>query len=337
MKKIKVGLNGFGRIGRAVTRIAFSNNSFTIAAINTRRTSPQMLAYLLQHDSVYRSFDKEVRALEDGISIEGQKIISTQISDPEQIPWGKLGVDIVIEATGAFTRYEDLQKHIKAGAKKVILSAPSKDEITPHVVLGVNDDKFDFQKNNIISNASCTTNNSAPIFYVLDKYLGVEVGFLTTIHAYTSTQSLLDKTNKKFTRSRAAAINLIPTTTGAAKAVVKVLPQLKGKLDGMAVRAPVPVGSFTDITAIVEKETTVEEVNQMFKEEAGERLKGILKYATQPLVSSDYIQDPHSSIFDSNYTKVMNGRLIKVFAWYDNEWGYSNRLVELVKKASEYL
>ncbi len=337
MKRVKVGLNGFGRIGRAVARIAFERDVFDIVAINTRSTSPNLLAYLLKYDSVYKTYPKEVTSDKEGITVAGKKIVAMNIADPAEIPWDKYGVEVVLDATGAFTNQEDLKKHLRGSVKKVILTAPAKDEETLHCVLGVNDDKINWKEEAVISNASCTTNNAAPMFMVLDEYFGVESGFLTTIHAYTASQSLLDDSNKKETRSRAAGLNLIPTTTGAAKAVTKVLPHLKGKIDGMAVRAPVPVGSFTDVTALVKKTVTEEEVNKAFSEAALGKLKGILAYETLPLVSSDYIGNPHSVIFDANYTKVIDGRLVKVFGWYDNEWGYSHRLVDLVVKIGEYL
>lgn len=337
MKKVRVGLNGFGRIGRAVARIAFDRDAFDIVAINTRSTPPNLLAYLLKYDSVYKTYPKEVKSEQDGIIVAGKKIAALNISDPAEIPWDNYGVEVVLDATGAFTNREDLKKHLRGSVKKVILTAPSKDEVTTHCVLGVNEDKINWKDEAIISNASCTTNNAAPMFMVLDEYFGVISGFLTTIHAYTASQSLLDDSNKKETRSRAAGLNLIPTTTGAAKAVVKVLPHLKGKIDGMAVRAPVPVGSFTDVTAVVKKATTIEEVNNAFKEAAEKKLKGILAYEAVPLVSSDYIGNPYSVVFDANYTKVIAGTLVKVFGWYDNEWGYSSRLVDLVVKVGQYL
>jgi glyceraldehyde 3-phosphate dehydrogenase len=336
MKKIKVGLNGFGRIGRAVTRIAHDRNNFEIVAINTRKTSPDMLAYLLKYDSVYRRFNKTVKAETDGITIDGKKIPSTMIANLEEIPWDKYGVDVVIDATGAFTKKEDLVKHIKGSVKKVILTAPAKDDTT-HVVLGVNDDKIDWKNETVISNASCTTNCAAPMFKVLNDNFKVVSGYLTTIHAYTATQSLLDEANKKPDRSRAAALNIGPSTTGAAKAVGKVIPELKGKLDGMAVRVPVPTVSFTDISAVVAKEVTAEEVNAVFKKASEEKMKKYLGYETEMLVSSDFIGSPFSCIFDANYTKVMGGTLVKVFGWYDNEWGYSTRIVDLVEKISDFV
>lgn len=337
MKKIQVGLNGFGRIGRSLARIAFKRNSFDISVLNTRKTLPPMLAYLLQYDSVYGKFEKKVKSEEDGISINDTKIFATQFDQPEEIPWDKYGVNLVIDATGAFTKKDELIKHIKGSVKKVILTAPAKDEVTPHVVLGVNDDKIDWEKEQVISNASCTTNCAAPMFKVLDDSFKIVSGFLTTAHAYTQTQSLLDDSNKKIERSRAAALNIIPSTTGAAKAIIKTLPNLKGKIDGMAIRVPVPTVSFSDISAVVEKNTTIEEVNQKFKESSQNELKGILGYETEILVSSDYIRSPYSCIFDNNYTKVINGNFIKIYGWYDNEWGYSERLADLIEKLAQYI
>ncbi len=336
MRKLRIGINGFGRIGRAVTRISLQRGSFDIVAVNTHRTKPDMLAYLLKHDSVYHTLNNVVSYDDDHLIIDGREIQATRIANPEEIPWDKAGVDIVLEATGVFTTKQDLEKHLKGDVKRVILTAPSKDDVTPHIVLGVNDKTFDWKNNTVFANASCTTNNSAPMFYLLNKHFGIVSGFLTTIHAYTATQSILDKTNKKKTRSRSAAINIIPTTTGAAKAVVKVIPELKGKIDGMAVRVPVPVGSFTDISAILKKQTTVEEINGVFKEASENEMKGILGYESSPLVSSDYIGNPHSVIFDPNYTKI-NGSLVKAYGWYDNEWGYSSRLADLVERLAKFI
>ncbi len=333
MKKIKVGLNGFGRIGRAFTRIAFLQGNFDIVAVNTRKTPPKMLAYLLQYDSIYRKYNKKVTYDEQNIMIDGVKVAATQIAEPADIPWDTYGVDIVVDATGAFENAADLQKHIKGSVKKVVLTAPSKEDDMPHVVLGVND--ADMQKGTVISNCSCTTNSASPLFKVLDDNFKVVSGFLTTVHAYTSTQELLDDPAKSPERSRSAVLNTVPSTTGAAKAVVKTLPQLKGKIDGMAMRVPVPVGSFSDVSAVVEKSTTTEEVNQVFKQASEGPLKGILAYETEILVSSDYIGNPYSCTFDANYTKVINGTFIKVFGWYDNEWGYSARLVNLIEKMSD--
>ena len=337
MKTIKVGLNGFGRIGRAFTRIALTRNNFEIVAINTRTGTPQMMAYLLQHDSVYRKFQKKIDFDDNSIKIENQTIKTINFSDPGQIPWDEYGVDLVIDATGAFGTREDLSKHIRGSVKKVVLTAPAKDESIPHLVLGVNDDKIDFNSESIISNASCTTNCASPMFKVIDDNFKIISGFLTTAHAYTLTQSLLDDPGRDIERSRAAPLNLVPSTTGAAKAVVKTLPQLAGKIDGMAIRVPVPTVSFTDISAIVEKSTTIDEVNQVFQNASQQSMKNILSYADEVLVSSDYIGSPFSCIFDPHYTKVINGNFVKIFGWYDNEWGYSTRLVDVIEKLSEFL
>lgn len=332
MKKLRVGLNGFGRIGRAFTRISQLRNTFDIVAINTGKTNPYMLSYLLQYDSVYRTFEKKVTAKENGIEIESTFIPSYNIRDPKDIPWESHEVDVVVDCTGVFKTREDLSPHIKGTVKKVVLTAPTKDDSIPMVVLGVNDTAIDFVNVDIISNASCTTNCAAPLFKVLHDNLHVVSGFLATTHSYTSSQALLDNTGKTYAMSRAAALSIIPSTTGAAKAVAKVIPDLSGKIDGMALRVPTPTGSFTDISAVVEKETNAEEVNKLFKAASEGSMKQVLSYATDVLVSSDYIGSTYSSIFDSNYTKVINGNLVKVFAWYDNEWGYSSRLVDLVEK-----
>lgn len=335
MAKINVGLNGFGRIGRAFARIAFEKNLFNIVAVNTGKTKPDMLAYLLKYDSVYRTYSKDVSAKDDGITVDGQKIASFNIRAPEEIPWEKYKVDIVIDATGVFKTREDLKKHLRGSVKKIILTAPAKDDSIPHLVLGVNDQEFDFKGTDIISNCSCTTNCAAPMLKILHDNFKVVSGFLTTAHAYTISQQLLDNSAKEYTRARAAALSIIPSTTGAAKAVAKVIPDLKGKIDGMAIRVPTPVGSITDVSAVVEKQTTAEEVNKAFKSAASGSMKGILHYEETALVSSDYIGSPYSCILDANYTKVINGNLIKIFGWYDNEWGYSSRLFDLVKKLSE--
>jgi glyceraldehyde 3-phosphate dehydrogenase len=336
MRKIKVGLNGFGRIGRAFTRIALMRGNFEIVAINTRKTPTSIMAYLLEFDSVYRKFGMEVKEETDGISINGKKILTLLNDKPENIPWDKYGVEVVVDATGAFTKKVDLEKHLKSSVKKVVLTAPAKDEETPFVVLGVNDDKFDFKNETIISNASCTTNCAAPMFKVINDNFKIISGFLTTTHAMTISQKLLDDAGKKEGLSRAAFMNIIPSTTGAAKAVAKVIPELKGKVDGMSLRVPVATGSITDISAVVEKPTTVEEVNQKFKEVSETSMKGIMGYESRVLVSSDYIGSPFSCVFDSNYTKVIGGNLIKIFGWYDNEWGYSSRLVDLVERFSNF-
>lgn len=336
MKRIKVGLNGFGRIGRAFTRIALTRDSFDLVAVNTRKTPNSMMAYLLQFDSVYRRFAQPVEDSGDGISINGKKITTFLNDDPANIPWGKYGVDIVVDATGAFRKKDELKKHLKGNVKKVILTAPAKDDTIPYIVLGVNDKGFDYNAD-ILAMASCTTNCAAPMFKVLHDNFKIVSGFLTTAHAVTSKQAILDDASKKEDVSRAAFLNIIPSTTGAAKAVARVIPELKGKVDGMSLRVPVPVSSITDISAVVEKKTTPEEVNQLFKKAAEGPMKKILFYENRVLVSSDYIGSPYSCIFDANYTKVINGNLVKVFGWYDNEWGYSTRLVDLVERLSSIL
>jgi len=333
MKRLKVGLNGFGRIGRAFTRIALTKDKFDIVAVNTRKTPTSMMAYLLQYDSVYRKFSKTVTFDPTHIIVEGQKIAALQNPLPETIPWDQYGVNVVVDATGAFNRKVDLQKHVRGSVKKVILTAPAKDEETPHVVIGVNDDQIDWVKETVISNASCTTNCAAPMFKIIDDNFKIISGFLTTAHAYTLTQSLLDDAGRDSERSRAAGLNIIPSTTGAAKAIVKTLPHLNGKIDGMALRIPVPTVSFADISAVVETPTTKEAVNAAFKI-AHQRLPELIDYREEMLVSSDYIGSPSSCIFDANYTKVVNNNLVKVFGWYDNEWGYSNRLFDLINKLS---
>jgi len=336
MAALKIGLNGFGRIGRAFARIALKKG-LEITLINTRKTPNSMLAYLLKYDSVYRKFDLAVKEEFDGITVDGKKIFASQVDAPENIPWEKYEVNLVVDATGAFTKKEDLEKHLKGTVKKVVLTAPAKDELTPHVVLGVNDENFDFKNNQIISMASCTTNCAAPMFKILEDNFKIINGFLTTIHAVTMTQSMLDDGQKTFDRSRAAYLNIVPSTTGAAKAVVKTLPQLKGKIDGMAIRVPVATGSFSDISVVVEKSTNIDEVNQIFKNYSQKDMRGLLGYEENTIVSSDIIGSPFSCIFDPHYTKVINGNFIKVFGWYDNEWGYSTRLVDLVQKLANFI
>ena len=337
MKRLRIGLNGFGRIGRAFTRIALTRNNFEFVAINTRKTPTSMMTYLLSFDSVYRRFGMEVKEESDGISVNGKKILTLLNDKPENIPWDKYGVDVVVDATGAFTKKIDLEKHLKGSVKKVVLTAPAKDDEIPFVVLGVNDDKFDFKKETIISMASCTTNCAAPMFKVINDNFKVISGFLTTAHAITLSQSLLDDAGKKENLSRAAFINIVPSTTGAAKAVAKVIPELKGKVDGMSFRVPIATGSITDISIIVEKLTTVEEINKKFKEASANTMKEIVSYEDRILVSSDFIGSSYSCIFDANYTKVVNGNLVKIFGWYDNEWGYSTRLVDLVERLAQYV
>lgn len=327
---MKVGLSGFGRIGRDVLRAYAENgvDEFEIVAINASGNLND-LAHLLKYDTMYGKFDGTIEVAEDGFIINGKKIKVVAHRDPIEIPWKELGVELVIDSTGAFRDREGLSKHIEAGAKKVIVTAPAKNEdIT--IVLGVNEEKYDAINHNIISNASCTTNCLAPVAKVILENFGINKGLMTTIHAYTNDQQILDKRHKDLRRARTAAQNIIPTTTGAAKAVALVLPELKGKLNGFSVRVPVPTVSMVDVVFEVEKETTAEEVNRVLKEASEGKLKGILGYSDEPLVSSDYIADSRSSIVDGLSTMVI-GNMVKVVSWYDNEWGYSERVVDLTK------
>ncbi|SHJ98950.1 glyceraldehyde-3-phosphate dehydrogenase (NAD+) [Hathewaya proteolytica DSM 3090] len=333
---IKVGINGFGRIGRHVFKALRKNygKEIEVVAINDL-TDPSTLAHLLKYDSLYGRFHGEVEADEQSIIIDSKAIKIFAERDPKNIPWGELKVDIVIECTGLFTNAEKAKAHIEAGAKKVIISAPGKNEdIT--VVMGVNEEKYDNEKHHIISNASCTTNCLAPFAKILDREFGIVNGLMTTIHSYTNDQKILDAPHKDLRRARAAAESMIPTTTGAAKAVALVLPQLKGKLNGLAVRVPTPTVSLTDLVCEVTKETTAEEVNAAFKNASEGELKGILGYSEEPLVSCDYRGDERSSIVDGLSTMV-SGKMVKVVAWYDNEWGYSNRLADLTKYVADRL
>jgi glyceraldehyde 3-phosphate dehydrogenase len=327
---VKIGINGFGRIGRSVFRILSDRTDVEVAAINDLFENEQ-LVYLLKYDSVMRVFPKDVTADDDFMYVDGHKIAMTAEKDPAQIPWGKLGVDVVIESTGVFTAKAQLEKHLQGGAKKVILTVPAKDEIDATIVVGVNDDTLK-PEHKLISNASCTTNCLAPLAKILDERFGIVEGFITTVHAYTNDQRLADVPHKDFRRSRAATQNIIPTTTGAARAVGKVLPQLKGKLDGMAIRVPVPDGSIVDLVARLKGSPSIDEVNAAVREAAEGPLKGIVEYSEVPLVSSDIIGNPHSSIFDALSTKSTGDGYVKVIAWYDNEWGYSNRVVDLIDR-----
>ncbi len=325
---IKVAINGFGRIGRNFFRACADNPEIEIVGINDL-TDANTLAHLLKYDSVHGRFSKPVEAKGNSIVVDGKEIEVTAIKDPAQLPWKELGVDIVIESTGVFRDREGAGKHLQAGAKKVIISAPGKNpDLT--VVLGVNEEQYDPEKHNIISNASCTTNCLAPVAKILHQEFGIVKGYMVTVHAYTNDQRILDLPHKDLRRARAAAINIIPTTTGAAKAVGEVLPELKGKLDGTARRVPVADGSLVDLTVVVEKATTEEEINAKVKEYAEGSMKGILEYSEDPLVSQDIVGNPHSSIFDALSTKVIEGNFVHVSSWYDNEWGYSNRLKDLV-------
>jgi glyceraldehyde 3-phosphate dehydrogenase (phosphorylating) len=327
---VKIGINGFGRIGRSVFRILSNRDDIEVVAINDLFENEQ-LVYLLKYDSVMRVFPKEVSADEDFMYVDGHKIAMTAEKDPAQIPWGALGVDIVIESTGVFTKREQLEKHLQGGAKKVILTVPPKDEIDAMIVVGVNDDTLK-PEHRLVSNASCTTNCLAPVAKVLHEKFGIEEGFITTVHAYTNDQRLADVPHKDFRRSRAAAQNIIPTTTGAARAVGKVLPQLKGKLDGMAMRVPVPDGSIVDLVARLRDKPDTAAVNAAIREAAEGPLHNIIEYSEVPLVSTDIIGNPHSSIFDALSTNATGDGYAKVVAWYDNEWGYSNRVVDLIDR-----
>jgi glyceraldehyde 3-phosphate dehydrogenase len=328
---VKVGINGFGRIGRNLFRAAYAAGAdLDFVAVNDL-TDPETLAHLLKYDSILGRFPGEVKAGEGSISVDGKDIKVLSERDPGDLPWSDLGVDVVIESTGFFTKREGASKHLDAGAKKVIISAPATDpDVT--VALGVNFEDYDKDSHHIISNASCTTNCLAPVAKVLHEAIGIDHGLMTTIHAYTADQRLQDMPHKDLHRARAAALNLIPTTTGAAKAVGIVLPELNGKLNGFSMRAPVPTGSVVDLTAVVSKETTAEEVNAAMQAAAEGDLKGILSCTDDPIVSTDIVSDPHSAIFDLGQTMVMQGTMVKVVAWYDNEWGYSNRIVELAGK-----
>ncbi|MBV8480849.1 MAG: type I glyceraldehyde-3-phosphate dehydrogenase [Actinobacteria bacterium] len=334
MAKIRVGINGFGRIGRNFLRAQLERGGdFEIVAANDIGDTKTM-AHLLKHDSVLGTLDAKVEAGDGFIRVNGHEIRFTTEKDPAQLPWEELGVDVALESTGIFTKRDGAEKHLEAGAKKVVISAPATDpDIT--IVLGVNDREYDPERHNIISNASCTTNCVAPLAKVLHEAYTIERGFMTTIHAYTNDQRTLDLPHPDLRRARAAAINLIPTSTGAAKAIGLVLPDLKGKVDGMSMRAPVPVGSITDLVVEVAKETTADDVNALFESKADTGdFEGILQYTDEPIVSSDIVHSSYSSIFDSELTMV-NGNLVKVFGWYDNEWGYSCRLVDLVAKIAE--
>lgn len=329
--KIKVGLNGFGRIGRAVLRIAGErlDENIEIVAINARGTA-ETLAHLFTYDSCYGTFKGEVEAKDDEtLLINSREIKILRNNDPKDIPWKELGVDIVVESTGIFTKREQAQKHIDAGAKKVIITAPGSDEDLT-IVMGVNEEKYNDKIHNIVSNASCTTNCLAPLAKVIDEAFGIEKGLMTTIHSYTNDQQILDKNHKDLRRARAAGESMIPTTTGAAKAVSKVLPQLEGKLNGFAVRVPTPTVSLVDLVCELKIDVTIEQVNNVLKDASQTRLKGILGYCEKPLVSVDYKQDERSSIVDGLSTMVMDNKMIKVVSWYDNEWGYSTRTVDLV-------
>ncbi len=326
---IKVGINGFGRIGRNIMRAAMNDSSIDIVAVNDL-TNAETLAHLLKYDSILGNLKADISAKGDRITVNKDEFQVLSMKDPAQLPWKSLGVDVVFEGTGLFTKRDDAAKHLAAGAKKVVITAPAKSpDLT--VVLGVNEDKYDPAKHHIISNASCTTNCLAPIVKVVHESFGIRKGWMTTVHSYTNDQQLLDLPHKDMRRARAAALSIIPTTTGAATAMGEVMPEMKGKLDGISMRVPTPNVSVVDLAVLVDKKTSAEEVNAAFKAAADGPLKNILQYSTEELVSIDFRGNPHSSIVDAPYTGVMDGDFVKVLSWYDNEWGYSNRCVDLLR------
>ena len=329
---LKAGINGFGRIGRNVFRAALEQGADVDWVAVNDITDTRTLAHLLKYDSVLGTFPGDVEATDTSIVVDGRELRVFAERDPASLPWGELGAEVVVESTGLFTDRESAAKHLSAGATKVIISAPAKGpDVT--LALGVNDEAYDRDAHSVISNASCTTNCLAPVAKVLNDELSIEHGVMTTVHAYTADQRLQDLPHNDLRRARAAAINLVPTSTGAAKAIGAVIPELDGKLNGIAVRAPIPTGSVVDLVCTVERETTVEEVNSAFERRAGEApLSDVLEYSDAPLVSSDIVRSPYSAIFDSQLTMVIDGTLVKVIAWYDNEWGYSNRVVDLVQR-----
>jgi glyceraldehyde 3-phosphate dehydrogenase len=328
---VRVGINGFGRIGRNVFRAGLAANAdIEWVAVNDI-TDNATLAHLLKYDSILGPFPGTVEVDDDGLTVDGTKVRILAERDPANLGWGDLGVDVVLESTGFFTKREDAAKHLEAGAKKVVISAPAKGEDLT-LVLGVNDDQYDKDKHDVISNASCTTNCLAPFAKVAHETVGLKHGLMTTIHAYTADQRLQDAPHSDLRRARAAAVNLVPTSTGAAKAVALVLPELEGKLHGFAIRAPVITGSVVDLTFEASRETSVDELNDAFRAAADGPMKGILRYNEDPIVSTDIVGDPHSSIVDAPLTAVIDGTMVKVVSWYDNEWGYSNRCVDLLQK-----
>ena len=324
-----VAINGFGRIGRSILRIIVENDSdINVVAINDLGNY-ENLAYLLKHDSVMGLLDRKVSVVEDKLIVDDRTIQLTSIKDPAKLPWKEMDVDVVVESTGIFRDSESLNKHLDAGAKKVLLTVPPKDDIDATIVLGVNDGDLK-PEDKIVSNASCTTNCLAPIAKVLDDNFGIISGLMTTVHAYTNDQALAETTHSDFRRGRSATQNIIPTSTGAAKAVGMVLPELNGKLDGMAMRVPVPDGSVVDLVVELEKKVSIDDINKAVKNAADNELNGILEYSEVPLVSTDILNNPHSSIYDASSTQLLEGNHVKVVCWYDNEWGYSNRVVDLI-------
>ncbi len=330
----RVAINGFGRIGRACLRIAEERGSLEVVAINDIQLDPDLAAYLFAHDSVYRRFSKPVSHDDKGISVGGRHVQLLSERDPSALPWGDLNVDIVIESTGVFRTAEAAGQHVSAGAKKTIISAPAKGGGVPMFVVGVNHEDYNAGEQHVISAASCTTNCLAPMAYILNQEFGLEKGLMNTVHAYTAGQSLVDGPKPAdWARGRAAAQNIVPTTTGAASAVGQVLPELDGKLDGMALRVPTPTGSVVDLTAILSKDVTVDQINDAFRKYAAGSMKGVLAVSEVPMVSSDCVGDNHSSIIDLKSTSVMGGNFVKVLSFYDNEWGYTNRLIDLAEIA----
>ncbi|MGG3339074.1 glyceraldehyde-3-phosphate dehydrogenase [Bacillus subtilis] len=327
--KVKVAINGFGRIGRMVFRKAILDDQIQVVAINASY-SAETLAHLIKYDTIHGRYDKEVVAGEDSLIVNGKKVLLLNSRDPKQLPWREYDIDIVVEATGKFNAKDKAMGHIEAGAKKVILTAPGKNEDVT-IVMGVNEDQFDAERHVIISNASCTTNCLAPVVKVLDEEFGIESGLMTTVHAYTNDQKNIDNPHKDLRRARACGESIIPTTTGAAKALSLVLPHLKGKLHGLALRVPVPNVSLVDLVVDLKTDVTAEEVNEAFKRAAKTSMYGVLDYSDEPLVSTDYNTNPHSAVIDGLTTMVMEDRKVKVLAWYDNEWGYSCRVVDLIR------
>ncbi|NQU95163.1 MAG: type I glyceraldehyde-3-phosphate dehydrogenase [Candidatus Omnitrophica bacterium] len=325
---MKVGINGFGRIGRMVFRIMIERGGFDVVAINDL-TDAKTLAHLLKYDSVHGKFKGEVKAKDTAIVVNGEEIEILKIKDPSELPWKKEGAKVIVESTGVFRNKEKIALHLKAGAEKVILTVPAKDEIDNMIVLGVNSDALK-ATDKIVSNASCTTNCLAPMVKVLNDTFGVERGLMTTVHGYTNDQKVLDLPHSDLRRARAAAENIIPTTTGAAKAVGKIIPELSGKINGMAIRVPVKCGSLTDFVALTKRGATVEGINSAFKKAALGAMKGVLEYTEDPIVSTDILDNPHSCIFDAKSTMVITDNFVKIVGWYDNEWGYSNRVVDLI-------
>jgi len=326
---IKVAINGFGRIGRMVYRAGYKDPDLDFVAVNDL-AGASTLAHLLKHDSLHGPFPGRVEAGEDAIHVDGKELKVLSERDPAKLPWRELGVDLVVESTGLFLTEEQARKHLEAGAKKVLLTAPPKGGNVPVVVKGCSSLES-CRRDWVVSNASCTTNSLAPLILVLERNFGIEAGLMTTVHAYTNDQRLIDAPHRDLRRARAAAVNIIPTSTGAARAAGLVFPELSGRFDGIAVRVPVPDGSLTDLTVLLKSEATAQEINAAMKEAAESYLKGVLEYTEEPLVSADIIGNPHSAVFDATLTRAV-GRLAKVFAWYDNEWGYSCRLIEIIKE-----